>query len=195
MDAAADYAVAKAMLTRPLPAYVSYTAHSRVKFDAIDHSETDAVVVRTSDGVVVKGKVPSTSQGFHFNTGEDNGMEPVAHPAFKPSCYQAVSAKLRDYEGRNLEAITLRETCSRSESDKDFDTLYVDPDTHEPVVATGSGDDEHVLVRLNQEFTKVGNRALPSTFYVRVHGSGFMFWLDVLVDQRYTDYRFSSTPP
>jgi len=195
MDAAADYAAAKALLTRPLPAYVSYTVHSRVKFDAIVRSETSEVVVRTADGVVVKGKVPASAQGFHFNTGDDSGMEPIAHAAFKPRCYEPTGAKLREYGGKNLEAIALRDLCAKSKDDKDFDTLYVDPATREPVAATANDDDEHVLVRLVQQFTRVEDHALPSSLYVRVQGSGFMFWLDVLVDQHYTDYRFSATPP
>jgi hypothetical protein len=195
MDAAADYAAAKAMLTRPLPAYVSYTARSRVKFDAVDHNETDDIVVRTADGVVVKGKVPASSQGVHFSTGDDSGMEPIAHAAFKPRCYEPARATTREYGGRSLEAIELRELCGKSKDDKDFDTLYVDPRTHEPVAATGNADEDHVLVRLEQQFTRVGDHALPSTLYVRVQGSSFMFWLDVLVDVRYSNYRFSSTPP
>lgn len=195
MDAAADYAAAKAMLTRPLPAYVSYTARSRIKFDAIDHRGTDDIVVRTADGVVVKGKVPASSQSVHFSTAEDSGMEPVAHPAFKPRCYEATGATLHEYAGRNLEAIALRDLCGKAKDDKDFDTLYVDPRTHEPVAATASGDEDHVLLRLSQEFTRVGDHSLPSTLYVRIQGSGFMFWLDVLVDAHYSDYRFSSTPP
>jgi hypothetical protein len=36
---------------------------------------------------------------------------------------------------------------------------------------------------------------MPASLYVRIHGNGFMFWLDVLVDQRYSDYRFSMTQP
>jgi hypothetical protein len=194
MDAAADYAAAKVLLARPLPAYVSYTVHSHVKFDAIVRDETSNVVVRTADGTIVKGKVPEAGGSVHIGTGE-SGMEPIKHPAFRAACYDATSAQMQRYQGRELEALTLHSSCTKSPGDKDFDRLYVEPRTHEPIAAVGSPNDDHVVVRLAQEFTQVGDRALPASLYARVQGSGLMFWLDVLVDQHYDDYRFSATPP
>jgi hypothetical protein len=195
MDAAADYAAVKAMLTRQLPAYVSYTVRSHVKFDAIVRDETSEVVVRTADGVIVKGKVPESAGSIHLGTGGDSGMEPVKHPAFRAACYNATSARMQRYDGNDLEALTLRSQCGKNPDDKDFDTLYVDPRTREPVAAVGSSNDEHVAVRLVQQFAHAGDHTLPASLYARVQGSGLMFWLDVLVDQRYGDYRFSATPP
>jgi hypothetical protein len=195
MDAAADYAAAKAMLSRPLPAYISYTAHAHVKFDAITHDDTRQIVVRTSDGKVLKGSVPSgVPSNMHIGNDNDS-FEPAVHPAFKPACYSAKSASLQNYQGRSLEAIGLTESCNKDPDDKDFDTLYVDPRTHEPVAVTGSDDSQHVYVNLSQQYTRVGDNVLPSTFFVRVKGSGMMFWLDVLVDMSFSDYRFSNTEP
>jgi hypothetical protein len=195
MDAAADYAAAKAMMTRPLPAYVSFAVRSHVKFDAIVRDETSQVVVRTQDGVVVKGKVPeSPPNGIQIGDERDSGMEPVKHPAFKADCYEATGARMQAYHGAEREAIALRTVCSRKKGDQDFDTLYVDSFTHEPIAAVGADDDGHVAVQLVQQFTRVQDHALPSSLYVRIHGSGLMFWLDLLVDQHYEDYRFSAVP-
>ena len=196
MDAAADYAAAKAMLARPLPAYVSYTVRAHVKFDAIVREKTTSVVVRTADGAIVKGELPETLPGsVHIGNGDRSGLEPVKHPAFKPACYEPTSATMQQYEGANLEAIALRGLCSNKKSDQDFDTLYVDPRSHKPVAVTGSQNEESVTVRLAESYAHTGDYVMPSTLYVRVHGTGFMFWLDVLVDQRYSDYRFSATAP
>lgn len=193
MNAAADYSAAKAMLTRPVPAYVSYTVHSHVKMDAIVKDKMSQIVVRTTDGKVLKGD----PGGIPASIGHGSGNEPLTDPAFKPTCYDAASARLERFEGRELEAIALRGVCkSEDEGSQDFDTLYVDPETHAPVAAVSTSQgDQHVDVRLDQRFTRVGDRALPSTLYVRVHGSGLMFWLDVEVHEQYSDYRFSNTEP
>jgi hypothetical protein len=197
MNAAADYAAAKAMLTRPVPAYVSYTVHSHVKVDAIVKDTTSRIVVRTRDGKVIKGDPGAMPASIGKSTGKNTGNEPVTDPAFRPGCYDASGARTTRFEDRELEAITLRGLCtSKSEGQQDFDTLYIDPKTGEPVAAVGtSQSDQHVDVRLEQRFTRVGDRALPSTLYVRVQGSGLMFWLDVDVNEQYSDFRFSNTEP
>lgn len=195
MDAAADYAAAKALMSRTLPAYVSYAVRSHFKFDAIVRDESQTVVVRTSDGTIVKGRIPeSAPRDIHIGT-DSTAMEPVAHPAFQASCYAASGAHLRRYEGRELEAIALRETCPREKGDQDFDTLYVEATSHAPVAALGTNEDGGVAVRLVQGFTLVQDRALPSSLFVSIHGSGFMAWLDLVIDQQYSAYRFTSTPP
>jgi hypothetical protein len=193
MDAAPDYAAAKAMLTRPLPAYVSYSVHAHVKMDAIVKDTTEEVVVRTRDGKVLRGHPGAVPGGVAANTGN----EPVSDPAFKPACYEGQSAKLQRVDDRELEAITLRDLCTKStnQGEKDFDTLYVDPRTRVPVLAEVVSNDPHVGVRIEQRFTRVGERAIPSTLYVRVHGTGLMFWLDVEVNEQYSNYRFSNSEP
>lgn len=193
MNAAADYAAAKAMLTRPVPAYVSYTVRSHVKMDAIVKDKTNQIVVRTRDGKVLKGD----PGGVPVSVGRGTGNEPLSDPAFKPSCYDAAGARIQRFEDRELEAIALHGLCtSKGKGQQDFDTLYVDPQTHEPIAVVGAdSSDQHVDVRLEQRFTSVGGRALPSTLYVRVHGSGLMFWLDVEVHEEYSNYRFSNTEP
>lgn len=202
MDAAADYAAAKAMLNRPLPAYVSYTVRSHVKFDAFVTNKTSSLTVRTADGEVVKGDIPDIGPGS-FNIGGQGtkGTEPAKHPVFQARCYEPTGAEMRRYQGAgsaswsNLEAISLHSLCTKKKGDQDFDTLYVDPRSHEPIAAVGTPGDQTVDVRIEQTYGRTADRVMPATLYVRIHGTGFMFWLDVLVDQRYYDYRFSMTPP
>ena len=194
MNAAADYAAAKAMLTRALPAYVSYDVHSHVKLDAFVRNETSNVVVRTSDGVIVKGKVPEAAAGgLHISGNTYSAMEPVARPAFKVRCYEAAGARMRLYGGRNLEAISLRSLCRKGSGAKGFDTLYVDPRSREPIAAAGSDIDEPVRLSVVEQFSRVKGHALPSSFRLRIQGSGFMVWLDLLIDQRYDNFGFPAT--
>lgn len=195
MDAAADYAAARAMLARPLPAYVSYVARSHVKFDAIVRDGTQEVVVRTSDGAVIKGR-DAIHPPFVQVSGEKlGGDEAVTNPAFIPHCYVATGARMDSYDGSKAEAIALRDDCAKSPDDKDFDTLYVDPQTHRPIAATGTEIDSPVSVRLEQGFAAAGGYVLPASLYVRVKGTGIMAWLDVLYDRRYENFRFSATEP
>ena len=95
--------------------------------------------MRTSDGAIVKGKPPfaNVNYGGRFNGNETSSRT----PPFRPNCYQAKSAKSATFEGRAVEAISLRGTCKDTngeKSDTDFDTLYVDPRSHDPVAATAS---------------------------------------------------------
>jgi hypothetical protein len=195
MDAVADYAAATALLGRPLPAYVSYTARSHAKFDAIVHDDTNEVVVRTKDRTVIRGQ--SAPQVPYVQIGDDkpNGNEAITDPAFVPRCYIATGARIASYEASQLEAIALRDKCAKSKDDKDFDTLFVDPATHRPVAAVGTQNDTHVDVHLVQKFIAVRDYVLPSSLYVRVQGSGLMGWLDVLYDCRYENYRLGASQP
>ena len=166
MDAAADYAAAKAMLTRPLPAYVSYTVRSHVKFDAIVRDKTSSVTVRTSDGKVVEGEVPDAApESFNFGPQGRSGMEPVKHPGFQAHCYEATGAETKRYQGAtsgswsNLEAISLRGLCAKKKGDQDFDTLYVDPQERmNSIAAVGTPGDQTVEVRLEQTYARTGAR-------------------------------------
>ena len=191
MDAAADYAAARAALTRPLPAYVSYTVNSHVKMDAIVKNASQQIVVRTRDGKILKGDPGGVPGNFAANTGN----EPVHDPGFKATCYAPTGIAAQKFDGQEVEAIALHGLCVKNQGDKDFDTLYVDPRTHEPLAAVGTSNDEHVAVRIEQRFARTADYVLPSSLHVRVQGSGLMFWLDVLVDEQYADYRFSATPP
>jgi len=195
MNAVADYNAAKALLRRPLPAYVSYTARSHAKFDAILHDDTSQVVVRTKDMTVVKGGSSGRPPYVQVGGQEGGGGEAITDPAFVPRCYAATGARLDSYEGSKVEAIKLREQCGKSKGDKDFDTLYVDPATRRPIAAVGTDQDSNVAVHLMQHFSAVHNYMLPSALYVRVQGNGLMGWLDVLYDCRYENYRFSQTQP
>ena len=195
MDAAADYKAAVELLARPLPAYVSYTARSHVKFDAIVHDATSDIVVRTKDGIVIKGKGQEPPPYVQIGTEKSGPDEAITAPAFVAHCYSGASARTDTYEGAQVEAISLKDSCEKSPDDKDFDTLYVNPVTHHPIAAVGTDYDSHVAVRLVQTFADVSDYVLPSSLYVRVKGSGLMMWLDVLYDRRYENFRFSATEP
>jgi hypothetical protein len=201
MNAASDYAAAAAALNKPLPAYVAYTEHAHMKFDAIVRDQSSNLVVRTADGAIVKGKPPFANVNFGGHFSNDESI--VKNAPFRPSCYQGTSAKSATFDGREVEAIGLRGTCKDSDSDKsdpnkadaDFETLYVDPRTHDPVAATAIDNSDSVAVNLIQRYARTGAYVLPSSLYVRVKGSGMMFWLDVLADMNYTNYSFSSKAP
>src|SRR6185312_1091115 len=197
MDAPADYSAAVRALTRNLPAYISYTIHSFVHV-GVDHEETDEVVVRTSDGKIVKGSRPKINVG----TGADSKRAAVSDVPFDPKCYVPTGAHATQFEGHAVEQIDLRSTCrDRGESDADaktsgdFTKLYVDPSSHVPLVALGEGTDKTVAVNLEQRFTNANGHIVPASFRVEVKGSGFMFWLNVLVREEFSRFGFSNTPP
>jgi hypothetical protein len=73
--------------------------------------------------------------------------------------------------------------------------MYVDPRTHDPIAVSGADNKESVAVNIEQRFARTGAYVLPATLYVRVKGSGFMFWLDVLADLRFSNYGFNNKAP
>ncbi|MBD5657356.1 MAG: hypothetical protein IAI50_19570 [Candidatus Eremiobacteraeota bacterium] len=192
MDAAADYAAAVRALAHRLPAYVSYAVHSHVLAGPIDHSENVTIVVRSSDGKIVRGKPPI----FQLGSDSKYDSDVVLHPPFDPACYAATGARGETVDGVAAEAITLSDTCKKKhENDGDFGTLYVDAGTHEPLAAVGTNVDETVYVRVQQHFARAGAYLLPAAFDVRVKGSGMMFWLDITGHQGYDSFVFSDKAP
>ncbi len=189
MNASADYNAAAKMLKRPLPAYVTYSQKTHTKFGPVSRDDSGTITVRVADGKIVKGKASNVQvQGVNV---QDNA---VSHSTFDTLCYQAKSARLTKYDGLSAEAIALRSTCD-SKGDADFDTLYVNPATHEPLGVTGSQTDSGVAVALELRYARFSDYFMPSLLNVTVKGSGFMFWLDVIAHQEYSNYRFTSTIP
>ncbi len=191
MDAAADYAAARHALAQPLPAYVSYVLHSQGSFGPFKHADTQHVVVRTSDGKIVSGKLSSVQVNADTSYSDDL----VTHPPFKPACYDATSAKSVEFQGNAVEELSLAFKCRDSEHEHGFTVLYVDPATHEPIAALEERNDSNVYVRLEQRFARVGTRVLPSGLDVRVKGSGFLGWLDVTAHQVYSHFALSDSLP
>ncbi len=192
MNAAADYAAARAALGRALPAYVSYRVSSHVVGPMnIAHDDVTSIVVRSSDGKIVKGKPPDIKMGA------DNGYanDVVRHAPFDPACYRATSAKRSIFDARPLEAISLNALCEKGAHSGDFDTLYVDPATREPVAVIGGNKDDGVAVVIEQRYAREQRFILPSSFDVTVKGSGLMFWLNVAAHEAYSRYTFTTTPP
>jgi hypothetical protein len=193
MDAAADYAAAKLALSRTLPAYVSYRVVSHAGAGPFAKDEDQTIVVRTKDGTVVRGKPPSIQIGA--NSKEDYNRDVVEKPPFDPACYSPTSARQETFENRPVEALGLHETCSHDEDDGDFGVLFVDPQTHAPIAASGGNTDETVAVRVVQRYTAVAGFYMPSALDVSVKGSGWMSWLDVAAFEHFSDYVFSSAAP
>jgi hypothetical protein len=193
VNAAADYAAARKALTQPLPAYVSYVARLRAQIGPFKHEGTQHIVVRTSDGKVLSGK----TDDFQVNSGSSSTGEAVTHPVFEANCYEATAARSAEYEGRTLEALSVRYTCPKRGGDheQDFNTLYLDPANLDPIAAVENDDDSHVESHITQRFVRLGERVLPSVLDVRIKGSGFMAWLDVTVHQTISDYAFSEHVP
>ena len=191
MSAASDYQQAVHMLSRPLPAYVTYVQGGHLKMDAIEKSMNETVTVRTRDGKTVKGKgLDIMISADHKTTGNI-----LTNSPFDPACYTAVSAHTLPFDGRDAEAITLKDVCSHDKDDGDFQTLYVDPGSRQPLAAMGGNSDQSVVVHIEQRFARVSDYVLPSLLEIRVKGSGLMFWLDVDAHIAFTGYTFSNTFP
>lgn len=192
MNATADYDAARAAVSRTLPAYVSYTVTSHATGMGFSKDEASTIVVRSRDGKIVKGTPPSVKIGSDASYSDDV----VNHAPFQLACYRATGARLTSFDGRPAEALSLESnrTCEHDRHG-DFDTLYLDPTTRDPLAAVGNQHDDPVSVHLEQRYARTGSFILPSAFDVMVKGSSFMFWLNVTAHQTYTRYAFSNAPP
>lgn len=199
-DAAADYHAATALLLKPLPAYVSYELETRVRMGVLHNESSERIVVRTADRTLLHGKLPEggdvDAQGAHGAAADVPKGEFLTNPPFVPHCYAPQSALDAELDGRSLLAIKLDDLCKKS-SDEDtaFDTLYIDPRTHEPVAAVADVDDDGARVRIDERFARSGEYVLPASFTVTVRGSGAMAWLDTHVTMLFSAYHFGATPP
>jgi hypothetical protein len=192
MDAAADYAAAVRLLKAPLPAYVSYAERSYAGAGTFTKDVKQIIVVRTLDGAVVKGK----PDAIQVSTGHDERVNPVSHPPFDATCYAARAASAAQWDGREVEAIDLRDMCrAKDDSETDFQTLYLDPVTHQPLAAVGENGDEHVTVTVEERLATFAGHALPTHLTVHLVGHGIVGFLDVHAGQDYSDYHFSDTMP
>jgi hypothetical protein len=191
MSAASDYQQAVRVLAKPLPAYVTYVQSGYLRMDAVEKDLSETITVRTSDGKIVKGK------SLDFNIGVDKKTEGsiIRNSPFDAGCYTGASARSVTFEGREVEAIALKDSCEHDKDQGDFSTLYVDPATHDPLAAVGQKKDDPVDVRIEQHFARTGAYVLPAQLAVRVKGSGLMFWLDVDVHLAFSAYRFSDKLP
>jgi hypothetical protein len=197
MSADVDYArVVELLSKQQLAPYVAYVARDRLSGLANDH-EDGRIVVRTSDGRVVSGK-----QHFDVDIGDSsfNGLNsnPVSKPVFAPHCYRATGEALATLDESPVLKLTLTPTCG-SYHDYPFTTLYVDPQTFRPLevsgVATpGDGDSKSVTVALDQRYAAFDGRWMPVSLKVDVTGSGFMFWLQVHLNEIYSEYEFRAKP-
>ncbi len=193
MNAAADYAAAREAMTKPLPAYVAYVSHTIASFGPFKHDDTRHIVVRTSDGKVVSGQPSSVNIGANTTYSSDV----MTHPVFEADCYAATGARSAEFEGKTVEALSIHYTCHNNSGDneKDFETLYVDPVTHDPIAAVEQNSDSHMEAFLAQHFTRAGEHVVPSGLDVRVKGSGYLAWLDITVHQVYSGVSFSEHIP
>jgi hypothetical protein len=190
MSAAADYAAASAALTKPLPAYVSYTENAHMKFDALTRDLTTDLVLRTGDGKIVKGAPIS----FNPVVSSDRGNNVLTDPPFVPHCYDPIDARRATYAGQAVEAIALRSRC-HGEDANGFDTLYIDPRSQDPVGAIASTMKQNISMIFEERFVRAGAYIVPSALYAHAKGIQLMFWFDALVQVAYSNYGFSSKAP
>ncbi len=195
MNAAVDYAAASAALTKPLPAYVSYMESAHLKFDALTRDQTANLVLRVSDGKIVKGEPIS----FNPIVPSSSGNDILTDPPFVPHCYDPIDARPATYAGQAVEALALRSRCHPNQHlDEDatgFDTLYVDPRSHDPVAAFASQTKQDMSLSLEERFVRDGAYVVPSALYAHAKGRQLMFWFDTLVQVAYSNYGFSSKAP
>ncbi len=192
LDAAHDYASATRHLQNTYPAYVAYVQRVHAKVGPIVKNDETTVVVRTSDGSIVKGKPAS----IQVNVGKTYHGNVVTHPPFDPACYTPLSAARTTYDGVAAEAIALKATChSKRSDDEDFSTLYVDPDSHQPLGVTGASIEENVAVHIEEGFGLVDGYTVPTVLAVSVKGKGWMGWLNVAARVSFSHYQFLTTEP
>lgn len=201
MSAATDYARAVEQFSKAqLTPYVSYAAN--VNVDGLGKEDKrNIIVVRVSDGKIVSGKTPNISvSDSHMN--DDRNLDPVEHPLFNAACYRATGESPASFENEPALKIDLAATCSESKpSDHNypFTALYVDPRTLAPLDAVGvvpqDSGSKDVSVSMEQRFARFGERSMPTSMKVDVSGSGLMFWLQVHLDEEFSDYQFLNAPP
>jgi hypothetical protein len=198
MDASADYAaVGRALSNQNFPPYVSYLVRTHAGFDAIAGDDSSTIVVRTSDGTIVSGKKPK------INVGGMPGLsaDAIRHGPFDAACYRAESAQLTTFESMPAEAIALRPLCAtrdgsdHEDDDTMFSRLYADPRTHRPIAVIGEKNERYVKAHVDERFVLTDGFVVPSSFNVKVVGSGPMFWLNVDARQAYSEFRFLSHWP
>jgi hypothetical protein len=195
ISADSDYARIVALLTKQqLAPYVSYYAKENI--EGVKHDDDGRVVVRTSDGKIVSGRSSGIEAGdYHSHA------NPVSHPAFDPACYRATKESQATFEGQTVIKLDLVPTCSNhndGDVEHPFTTLFADAQTLRPLDVSGkvvpTGDNKVVTVALDQRFAEFSGHVLPSRLKVDVTGTSFMFWLQVHVDETYSDYRFTASP-
>ena len=96
-------------------------------------------------------------------------------------------------DGRPLEAIALRDRCR--DDDSGFDTLYVDPVSHDAVAAIANALQKNVVLDLELRFVRAGAYVVPASLLAHAKGNGIMFWMDALVQTFYSNYGFSDRAP
>ena len=192
-----DYARVVSLLTKQqLAPYVSYAKHDEFNGFGQHKPDDDRVVVRVSDGVIVRGNSSGVEVGNYHER-----SNPVTHPAFDPACYRAKSENDTSYNGESVVKFDLEPTCRsqhKGDDDYPFSTLIARADSLQPIDVQGTapqtGDDKDVRVSLDQTFDTFAGRILPSRLNVDVVGTGWMSWLNLHVTETYTSYQFSKTP-
>jgi hypothetical protein len=192
MDAAADFAAAVRLLKAPPAAYISYTERSYASTFSLSKDTTQAIVIRTRDGAFLKGNPDK----IKISTDHEVAVNPVSKPPFDAACYVARDATAKQWNDRSVEAIALRDTCHKAEdTETDFQWLYVDPATHEPLAAIGLNDSEHVTVSLEERISRFDGRYMPAELKVHIEGHGIVGFLNVTAGQQYSAYTFRDTMP
>jgi hypothetical protein len=197
-SAQVDYARTIEYLSKTqLPPYIAYVAHDAIR-GMHDASSTDRIVIRVSDGKIVSGSTHFHVDNDHFVSQDSN---PVSNPVFDPKCYRATGEVQATFEGAPALEISLIPTCGEKhpgDNDYAIRTLYANPQTLAPIDARGTGpsdsDSKYVSLTIDERFATFGGHVMPSSMNVDVSGSGLMFWLQVHLQETYTDYQFLNSP-
>lgn len=195
MSADTDYARILDLLSKQrLPAYVAYDTRDRINGLGAD-DQRDHIVVRVRDGKIVAGSSHVSVKADSAKYAENSN--PVSNPLFDAKCYRATGERRTSFKGRDVLELTLQPTCAQAhpgDHKYPFTTMYADPRSLAPIEVTGtpssSEDSKNVTVSLDQQFTEVDGRIMPSSIKVDVSGTGIMFWLQVHVDESYANYQF-----
>jgi hypothetical protein len=191
MNADSDYArVVEILSHQTLAPYVSYAHENRVG-GMVHDTERARVVVRLSDGKIVAGGQPvDVDSSSSYDRHESN---PVTKPAFDAACYRATDERLSTYDGAPALEISLVSICENDKNNT-FATLYAEPHSLRPLDVQGSASIHehlgHMQVSLDQTFAVFDGRSMPAALRVDVRGSGLMFWVQVHVNETYSDYQF-----
>ena len=189
MSIDSDYArVAAHLAASRLTPYVSYVARSQV--DGIGQSKGDRIVVRVSDGKVVSHDSDNVDVEVSGRRRKSGNL--VADDIFDPSCYRATSERATTFDRKAALVFSITPTCpdQKDEHDHPLTTLYADAQTFAPLAVEANGEDKYVHVDIDERYGEFEGRTMPISLHVDVAGTGLMFWLQVHVQQVFSDYEF-----
>jgi hypothetical protein len=199
MSADSDYArVAAFLAQQQLAPYVSYVARDKINGFGV-HDSNGRIVVRTKDGKIVAGEQNLNIDVHEAPSNTGLSSNPVSKPILATGCYRATSETAATIDGKPAIELALAPTCGSSQN-YPLTALYADPQSFRPLEVHGTvvpsdSDAKHVRIAIDQRYAAFAGRWMPSTLKVDVSGSGLLFWVQIHVNEVYSDYEFADTQP